>query len=46
MVDVVDAEVAPVSDEVDDDDMLGEYEVVDVVEPVAPPVREGLSEDD
>ena len=46
MVEVVDAEAAPVSDEVDDADTLGEYEVVDVVEPVAPPVREGLSEGD
>ena len=46
MVAVVDAEAAPVSDEVDDADTLGEYEVVDVVEPVAPPVREGLTEDD
>ena len=36
MVDVVDAEVATVSDEVDDDDMLGEYEVVDVEDADAP----------
>ena len=68
----MDAEVAPVRDEVDEDDTLGEYEVVEVedavapievdvlavadklgekeavelVEPVTPPVREGVSEDD